>query len=139
MRVRDEDSIPDPEFSMAPLIDVVFQMLVFFLVASSWGAVQKEKQLDLELPSAQSSSAPKEAPDELVIDVRRDGGVLVHGRQLDRAALESELKGLAQANPRLPVTIRGDRLVHHEDVVAVMDACGLAGLSNLAIGTLETH
>ena len=138
MRVRDE-AIPDPEFSMAPLIDVVFQMLVFFLVASSWGAVQKEKQLDLELPSAQSSSAQKQEPDELVIDVRRDGGVVLRGREVDRGALQSQLADLGRANPRLPVTIRGDRLVHHEDIVAVMDACGLAGLSNLAIGTLDTH
>jgi len=138
MRVRDEESIPDPEFSMAPLIDVVFQMLVFFLVASSWG-VMKEQQLELELPSAQSSSAPQEAPDELVIDVRRDGSLFLRGRELERTALQGELAGLARANPRLPVTIRGDRLVHHEDVVAVMDACGLAGLTNLAIGTLETH
>jgi biopolymer transport protein ExbD len=137
MRVRDEDSIPDPEFSMAPLIDVVFQMLVFFLVASSWGV--KEKQLDLELPSAQSASAPEALPDELVIDVRRDGGIVLRGRELERSALQGELTGLARANPRLPVTIRGDRLVHHEDVVAVMDACGLAGLTNLAIGTLDTH
>jgi len=136
MRVPDE-AIPDPEFSMAPLIDVVFQMLVFFLVASSWGV--KEKQLDLELPSAQSASAPKEAPEELVIDVRRDGSLVLRGHELERSALQSELTGLARANPRLPVTIRGDRLVHHEDVVAVMDACGLAGLTNLAIGTLDTH
>ena len=137
MRVRDEGSIPDPEFSMAPLIDVVFQMLVFFLVASSWGA--REKQLDLELPSAQSASAPEPLPDELVIDVRRDGSLVLRGHELERAALQSELAGIARANPRLPVTIRGDRLVHHEDVVAVMDACGLAGLTNLAIGTLDTH
>ena len=137
MRVRDEESIPDPEFSMAPLIDVVFQMLVFFLVASSWGV--KEKQLDLELPSAQSASAPESLPDELVIDVRRDGAVVLRGRELERSALQGELAGIARANPRLPVTIRGDRLVHHEDVVAVMDACGLAGLTNLAIGTLDTH
>ena len=137
MRVRDEESIPDPEFSMAPLIDVVFQMLVFFLVASSWGV--KEKQLDLELPSAQSASAPETLPDELVIDVRRDGAVVLRGRELERAELQGELAGIARSNPRLPVTIRGDRLVHHEDVVAVMDACGLAGLTNLAIGTLDTH
>ncbi len=138
MRVRDEESIPDPEFSMAPLIDVVFQMLVFFLVASSWG-VMKEKQLDLELPSAQSASAPKEAPEELVIDVRRDGSTVLRGHEVERSALRGELDLLARANPRLPVTIRGDRLVHHEDVVAVMDACGLAGLTNLAIGTLDSH
>jgi biopolymer transport protein ExbD len=35
------------------------------------------------------------------------------------------------------VTVRGDRLVHHEDVVAVLDACGLAGLSNVSVGTLD--
>ena len=122
---------------MAPLIDVVFQMLVFFLVASSWGV--RERQLDLELPSAQSASAPADAPEELVIDVRRDGSLVLRGQELERAALQAELAGLARLNPRLPVTIRGDRLVHHEDVVAVMDACGLAGLTNLAVGTLETH
>ncbi|MBK7641580.1 MAG: biopolymer transporter ExbD [Planctomycetes bacterium] len=137
MRVRDDDSMPDPEFSMAPLIDVVFQMLVFFLVASSWGA--QEKQLELELPSAQSASAPAEPLDELVIDVRRDDSLVLRGHELERSALEGELSTLARANPRLPVTIRGDRLVHHEDIVAVMDACGIAGLTNLAIGTLDTH
>jgi biopolymer transport protein ExbD len=129
--------MPDPEFSMAPLIDVVFQMLVFFLVASSWGV--KEKQLNLELPSAQSASPATSAPEELVIDVRRDGSLVLRGHELDKHALQSELASVAQANPKVPVTIRGDRLVHHEDVVAVMDACGLAGLTNLAIGTLDTH
>ncbi|MBI5362354.1 MAG: biopolymer transporter ExbD [Planctomycetes bacterium] len=135
MRVRDDDALGEPEFSMAPLIDVVFQMLIFFLVATSWAT--REQELDVELPAAQSASPAKSAPDELVIDVRRDGAFVLRGRVLPKDELERELATVARANPRTPVTIRGDRLVHHEAVVAAMDACGIAGLANLAVGTLD--
>jgi biopolymer transport protein ExbD len=59
------------------------------------------------------------------------------GREITREALPGELAAAAQSNQQVPVSIRGDRLVHHEDVVAVMDACGMAGLSNLSVGTLD--
>lgn len=136
MRVRDDDATGDLEFSMAPLIDVVFQMLVFFLVATSWA--NREAELDVELPAAQSANPARTPPDELVIDVRRDGSFAMRGRVVERVDLDRELAAVARTNPRTPVTIRGDRLVHHQDVVAVMDACGIAGLVNLAVGTLET-
>lgn len=135
MRVRDDDALGEPEFSMAPLIDVVFQMLIFFLVATSWAT--REQELDIELPAAETATAAKSTPDELVIDVRRDGTCVIQGRVVPPGALDQELANAARANPRTPVTIRGDRLVHHEDVVHVMDACGIAGLSNLAVGTLD--
>ncbi|MBK7877453.1 MAG: biopolymer transporter ExbD [Planctomycetes bacterium] len=135
MRIRDDDALGEPEFSMAPLIDVVFQMLIFFLVATSWAS--REQSLDVELPEASTAVAKSAPADELVIDVQRDGTVALSGRVLARSELGGALVAAARANPRIPVTIRGDRFVHHEDVVAVMDACGQAGLSNLAIGTLE--
>lgn len=135
MRVREDEALGEPELSMAPLIDVVFQMLVFFLVATSWAT--REQALDVELPVAESASAARAQPDELVIDVRRDGSLAIGGRVVPRDELDTALATTARANPRTPVTIRGDRLVHHEDIVSVMDACGVAGLSNLAVGTLE--
>lgn len=137
MRIRDDDALGEPEFSMAPLIDVVFQMLIFFLVATSWAT--REPSLDVELPEASTAVAKTAPADELVIDVQRDGTVALSGRVLAKGELASALTAAARGNSRVPVTIRGDRLVHHEDVVAVMDACGLAGLSNLAIGTLEAR
>ena len=72
-----------------------------------------------------------------MINVSRDGQLTLGGRSLDRAGLDAELLRVARRDPETPVTIRGDRLVHHEDIVGVMDACGSAGLSNLAVGTLE--
>lgn len=135
MRIRDEESLADPEFSMAPLIDVVFQLLIFFMVATTYNSTEKE--LAIELPKAESAAAPAKAPEEIVINIFRDGKISLSGREIAREGLTAALSSAAAADHDTPVTIRGDRLVHHEDVVAVMDACGLAGLSNLAVGTLD--
>lgn len=136
MRIRDEDPWGEPEFSMAPLIDVVFQLLIFFMVATTY-TTSKEKELGIDLPQAQSATEPGVVPDEIVINLFRDGHVTLGGRAVARDALATELAAVAQSNQQVPVSIRGDRLVHHEDVVAVMDACGMAGLSNLSVGTLD--
>jgi len=135
MRIRDADEMGEPEFSMAPLIDVVFQMLIFFMVATTYN--RQERDLSIELPFAESSQAPTNAPEEIVIDVARDGHVSIGGRAVERDALVATLAESSQQRAEIPVTVRGDRLVHHEDVVAVLDACGLAGLSNVSVGTLD--
>ena len=137
MRIREPEELGEPEFSMAPLIDIVFQLLIFFMVATTYDQAAKERELGIELPVAASAVEPAPQPEEIVISVFRDGRISLGGRQIERAELESALGAAARSNPSLPVTIRGDRLVHHEDVVSVMDACGLAGLSNVAVGTLE--
>jgi len=135
MRIRDPEGFGEPEFSMAPLIDIVFQMLIFFMVATTYN--RQEKDLSIELPFAQSAEVPADAPEEIVIDVSRDGRVSVAGRAVEREALVDALVESAHQRAEIPVTVRGDRLVHHEDVVAVLDACGLAGLSNVSVGTLD--
>jgi len=135
MRVRDDDFDAEPELSMAPMIDVVFQLLIFFMVSTTYA--NEEKDLEVELPTAQSGAASGAAAQELVINVFRDGRVSLAGRALASGELERELSQVAGRNPKTQVTIRGDRLASHERIVAVMDACGVAGLSNLALGTRD--
>jgi biopolymer transport protein ExbD len=135
VHIRDDAELAEAEFSMAPLIDVVFQLLIFFMVATTYDT--QEKELGIELPPAQSSQDPAPAPEEVVIHVFKDGRLRLFGRDIQREELVGALSQAARANPDVPVTIRGDREVAHERVVAVMDACGLAGLSNLAVGTLD--
>ena len=139
MRVRDVVELAEPAVSMAPMLDVVFQLLIFFMLATNFSKAEKERELEVDLPSTRSASEPRPAPEELVINVLRDGRYVLAGRELARAELEEELARAARTAADVPVTIRGDRLVHHEDVVAVLDACGLAGLSNVAVGTLEAR
>jgi biopolymer transport protein ExbD len=132
IRSRDDD---EPVLNLTPMIDVVFQLLLFFMVATTF--LDPEKEIEIELPEAASGEAPDPDNEELIINIFADGRIVLAGREIPAETLLSELKAAALADPATPVTIRGDRLVHHERVVQVMDACGQAGLLNLAVGTLD--
>jgi len=135
VRIEDESAVEEPGINMTPMIDVVFQLLIFFMLATTY--IDPEKELEVKLPEAESGTETRDEPDEIVINVLRDGSYVVSGKTLPKDALADELKRAAQRNREIPVTIRGDRLVHHESIVSVMDACGLAGLMNLSVGTLD--
>jgi biopolymer transport protein ExbD len=139
MQIRDSLEGDEIALNLTPLIDVVFQLLVFFMAATTFLDQEQEREIEVDLPLAAHASAPEEAPEDVVISVARDGSVTLGGAAVDRAALEAALLRAAARDPRTPVTIRGDRHAHHEAVVGVMDACGAAGLSNLAVGTLEAE
>ena len=135
MRIHDESASEEMTLNLTSLIDVVFLLLIFFMVATTF--LDPEREIDLDLPEAESSTMPEEAPDQIVINVFEDGRISLAGHTVDRDGLLATLRQAARVNPTTPVTIRGARLVAHERIVAVMDACGVAGLSNLAVGTLQ--
>ena len=135
MKIRDDENQEEPILNLTPMIDVVFLLLIFFMVATTF--LDPEREIDIDLPTAESGAVTEEVPEELVINLFRDGRINLGGREVDADALEEALYHAARRDPATPVTIRGDRQVHHETVVGVMDACGKAGLSNLAVGTLS--
>jgi biopolymer transport protein ExbD len=123
----------EPGLNLTSMTDIVFLMLVFFMLATTF--VDEERVLGIELPPASSSSdAPAR---ELVIHVLEDGTVVVSGAPRTPAELEQHLLSVARGAPETPVTIRGHRRARHEAIVAVMDACGRAGLGNLSVGTTD--
>jgi biopolymer transport protein ExbD len=136
MRIRDGDGEGEMTLNLTSLIDVVFLLLIFFMVTTTF--MDPEREIGLELPQASSGTPVEETPEEIVINVLRDGTLSVSGETVTKETLNASLLRAARNDPETPVTIRGDRLVHHEDIVGVMDACGQAGLSNLAVGTLES-
>ncbi len=131
MKIRDESEGEEFTINLTSLIDVIFNLLLFYMVATTFQEV--EGALELELPGAESSA--ELPPTELVLNVLEDGRVIVQGDELSREELLARLKSVAAADPRTPVTIRGHRAARHEAIVGVMDACGLAGLANLSVGT----
>jgi biopolymer transport protein ExbD len=135
MRIHYEDDEGETAINLTPMIDVVFQLVIFFMLATEFTV--KEKSLDVDLPAAASGREAITLPEEIVIDVHADGRIVLGGTVLDEPSLASSLQLAAQRDPATPVTIRGDQAVHHRFIVAVMDACGVAGLTNLQIGTLE--
>ena len=133
MNLREESDWDDAVINLTPLIDVVFLLLIFFMVTTTF--LDPEREIEVELPTAQSGGEPQRAPEELILNVMQDGRVFMEQRELARAELDTVLKSAAQRDATTPVTIRGHRLAAHEKIVQVMDACGSAGLSNLAVGT----
>lgn len=135
MNLREDEGAEELTLNLTPLIDVVFQLLIFFMVATTFQ--EPEESLEVELPPAASGEAREPEVEELVIHLLRDGTCKLGGAEVDDATLGLLLARAAERDPRTPVTIRGDREVRHERVVSVMDACGLAGLRSLSLGTLD--
>lgn len=136
MNLQPEDKDGELTLNLTPMLDVIFQLLIFFMVATTFQ--KDEREIDVELPQATTGNELSTENEEVIIHVRRDGSLVLHGEEVDEDELARHLSITAERNPQTPVMIRGDRLVHHEDVVGVMDACGLAGLTSLSLGTMET-
>jgi biopolymer transport protein ExbD len=131
VKLADESEGDEFAPNLTSMTDIVFLMLVFFMLATTF--VDPEKALAIELPGASSASdAPAE---ELVINVLEDGTYVVGGTSLDAEGLRARLVEAARGGPDMPVTIRGHRLARHEAIVTAMDACQELGLTNLSVGT----
>ena len=119
-----------PEINLTPLIDVVFLLLIFFMVSTTF---ERRSELSVELPEA---SAPASTRDDAVIDVVIDagGGVHVDGSPLADprpGSLRHALANAARGLDSPPVVISADAQTPHQSVVTVMDAARQAGLYKL--------
>ena len=129
----------DPELQMAPLIDCVFLLLIFFMVTAS--LVKSEGDLGIRLPGMVQQAVSVDMPDEQIIEVHANGEVLLNGRRYstpDAAGmpdlvdtLERYRLAAAAANNKAMITIWADDQTRHQRIVDVMDACAAAGIQDL--------
>jgi len=122
-RIRDE-------LSMAPLIDVVFLLLVFFLLTSTFTVPEA---IDLTLPD--SSTAQVSPPESLVISLLADGRIEVDGVALPLADLSAAVRQARESAPGMPVRLAADAAVEVQAMIAVMDALRTGGATDVAIAT----
>ena len=125
----------DPEISLTSLIDVVFLLLIFFMVSTTF---EQQAVLKVDLPEAKNVSAPEDQPItfELVIDP--NGQLYLNDRQLvdgKRATIEAALIEAAGDNRSIPVILRADAETPHHFVVTAMDVTAQLGFSRLSIAT----
>ena len=117
--------------NMTPMIDVVFLLIIFFLVSSH--LAQQESQYRLDLPVAVSGSAPAASKlPTVTINVLADGSVIVAGQVVDSVQLQTRLAHeRARVGNDLEIRIRTDRFVPYQTVEPVMLACTRAGIWNV--------
>jgi len=124
-------------FNMTPMIDVVFLLIIFFLVSSQ--LARQEVAIDLKLPEAASGQRPVDqsvAP--VTVNVLPDGSVLLSGAKVLPQQLQHRLQVEAeQSEKSLEVRIRGDRSVPYRHVEPIMLACARAGIWNVHFSVLK--
>ena len=112
--------------SLTPLIDVVFLLLIFFLVASRLS--QEDRELDIPLPSAANAMPMTAEPQEMVVNIDQNGAIYVNNDPLTQDQFETLLRQAAVNNPTgQTVIIRADRNVPVQTPVSVMDICIACG------------
>ena len=114
---------------LTPLIDIIFQLLIFFLLTASFITTPN---LGVELPKA-SSKATKAQQRDLRVAIARDGKIELEGKTVDLATLRRRLVELRKKRPDARVLIHADKKAYHEDVVRVMDAAKAAKFKRLGV------
>jgi len=134
----------DEEFQMAPLIDCVFLLLIYFMVTTS--LLRLETDLGFSLPGQVQQGIRLLMPDEQIIEVRANGDVLLNnqvfdsgdGRRMD--ALQSTLQRFRESamltGLQAMVTIQADDGSVHQRMIDVMNACAGAGITNISFGLM---
>ena len=120
--------------SITPLIDVVFLLLIFFLVATRFS--EEERELDVVLPQASEAKPLVVKPKELFVNVTKDGKYFVGGKVLDAQGLEQALKQAWANNPgRQQVVIRADEESKTKHIAEVMNLCNKANIRSYTLAT----
>ena len=133
-----EDSV---EVNLTPLIDVVFLLLIFFMVSTTF---DRHAKLKVSLPEA-STKATQQQNDPLVLSIDAKGNYFLNERQIVNQQLatlkQAILKTLGEKNINIEdvsLVLRADANTPHQSVVKAMDAASQLGLSKLSIATVET-
>lgn len=126
-----------PEVNLTSLIDVVFLLLIFFMVSTSF---VKQSQISIQLPEAKNTSVVEEVPEQIDIMITADGAYLVNGRELinNRAeTIRNALQKTSAGRNDLPLTISADANARHQDVVTAMDVAARLGFTKISIATVN--
>ena len=124
----------DITVNITPLIDVVFLLLIFFMVSTSF---TRETQIEIELPKA-SGAQLDVTPDVIEISIDTEGNFYVNKKPLINSQIETLRKAilkLSEGDTSLPLIISADAKAPYQSVVVAMDAAGQEGFSNLQMAT----
>lgn len=131
---RDEVSV-----DLTPLIDVVFLLLIFFMVSTTF---TKETHLEIDLPESSAEAVSSEEVELIEIVVNANGGYAINGKNLINNKLDTLKRAIqksSKGDTGLPMVITADASVAHEYVVRAMDAAGQLGFTKLSITTKQAQ
>ncbi len=132
MRRRNNRSTTEQhaEIDMTPMLDIVFIMLIFFIVTTSF---IKESGIDVNRPTAQTATRKEQG--NIIVGIKANGDVWIDKRQVDIRAIRANVARLHAENPMGSVIIAADRETKVKVLTQVMDQIRMAGITNASIAT----
>lgn len=121
------------DFPLAPMVDVVFLLLIFFIATKQYS--QSEKELNVSVPVAEEGADARQTVGEIIVNVRESGEVVVDKTLMDKKQLFEKLQRIARVHKNQAIRIRGDGKVEYQKIVEVIDVCQKAGIPNISFAT----
>ncbi len=120
-----------PVLNFTPMVDIVFNLLIFFMVSTQF--VDDERKVDLSLPDVGGAAGLSEVPRSRTINVFKDGSITLDSQPVNVTQLRSLLAAAHRQYEGLQVTIRGDGAAPYQAVASAMTACRQAGIAEMGI------
>ena len=124
---------PEASFQLAPMIDIVFLLLIFFIV--TWSYARFETELDISVPAADEGKDPRRTVGEIIVNVRDDGTIVLNALTITEEELLGKLERIAAVHKDQAVILRGDSEATYNHIIKVLDICQKAGIWNVAFAT----
>jgi biopolymer transport protein ExbD len=127
----------DDGINMTPMIDVVFQMIIFFVCTIDMDKKQFDERIRLAM-APHGKAVEKKDPRTVIVDVNRRGSISISRARMSPAVLEQVMRRtVGRYGQSVPVVIRGDMQTRHEDIRTVMDRCSRAGIWKVKFSALK--
>lgn len=130
-RRRNRSEGKDPEFMIIPMIDIIFFLLVFFMISTLY--MVQQNLLPVQLP--QASTSQSESKKNVNVTVTEKGMIRVEQEEIPLELLRERLKAEVKRDPESTFVLRGDRKASYETVVIVLDEMKASGIKRIAIAT----
>lgn len=123
------------EIPMTSLIDIVFLLLIFFLVATNFN--RRETDHSVVLPASEAGVKAEQVPSRLVINIREEGTLVVNGAITGESELRTMVRDFVGAYPQRPAVIRADARVPYRAVMKVFGICRAGGVRNVDLPVMD--
>jgi biopolymer transport protein ExbD len=124
-----------PVIQLAPLVDIAFWALMFFMIIAVFN--QMEVQVNLTLPKSKTAVQPAQSAGKIVINITKDGRFIINQKSYNSGALSAVLKQISKLFPNQQVIIRADEMSYHKYVIQALDACARSNISDISFSTLR--
>ncbi len=131
MKLRDRREFQPPELMIIPMIDIMFFLLVFFMLGTLY--MVEQKSLPVKLPQAQHAAV--DMTNNFVVTMKKDGTLYLEDKQAEIGGLLRQAQAESKAKPQMAIIIRADKDVDYGKVIALMDGFKKAGVTRFGLAT----